>query len=684
MDHYRHPAPLWTDTVARMAESATADAVASEEQHKYSMTLNLSVLDHLGLNLYSNIPAVLSEAVANSWDADAKVVEIVIDRDNHVITITDDGLGMDQQDFNEKFLAVGYPRRQGGKSKTPRLRRHVMGRKGIGKLSLFSIADRIEIQSCKRNARLKRVGEPQGLVLDTKAIRASIDKGEEYHPTPLANDAVTVTEGTVITLTQLKTHATEMTKTALRTRLARRFSIIGKDFAVKIDGEPIGVEDRDYFHKIEYLWTIGEPKQRFDKLAKNAIRIGTIDGTVDKAAGYAVSGWVGTFDEQKSIEDENNAVSILAWGKLVQEDILSDIRAGGLYTKYLMGEIRADFVDLDDRPDIATSDRQSLKETDPRYAALKEYVQKTVLAEIEKSWRDWRKKDGLNKALAHPAIQEWYETLGTGPRRFAERLFGRIGQMAKDDEATRNTLLKHGVLAFERLRYKEELDALDKIEKPADLALIGSFVASVDDLEAAYYHQIVQGRLRVIEQFVHVVDTEIENVIRDLLFDHLWLLHPSWERASTNARVEQSVTKEFKKLDAKLSAEERAGRMDIRYRTAAGKNIIIELKKYDRKVTAGELLDQLTKYRNALEKVLGRFPDEPQDIEIIAVLGQPVRGSTVERVSQSLASINARVVMYDQLIKEAQESYKDYLEANRELSRLSKILDKLDEDSAAA
>src|SRR5664280_1008879 len=97
--------------------------------------------------------------------------------------------------------------------------------------------------------------------------------------------------------------------------------------------------------------------------------------------------------------------------------------------------------------------------------------------------------------------------------------------------------------------------------------------------------------------------------------DSLWLLHPSWERASTNSRIEESVTKEFTKIDAKLSEAERRGRIDIRYRTAAGKNIIIELKKYDRSVALGELLDQLQKYRNALEKVLKKFPDEPQDIE---------------------------------------------------------------------
>ena len=39
--------------------------------NKFKLTLDYNVINHLGINLYSNIPAVISEAVANAWDADA-------------------------------------------------------------------------------------------------------------------------------------------------------------------------------------------------------------------------------------------------------------------------------------------------------------------------------------------------------------------------------------------------------------------------------------------------------------------------------------------------------------------------------------------------------------------------------------------------------------------------------------
>ena len=108
---------------------------------KYKMTVDLNVLEHLGINLYSNIAAVLTEAVANAWDADAKEVDITIDDKKKLIVIEDNGTGMTIADMNEKYLRVGYRRRDdGGADITPKFHRPVMGRKGLGKLSLFSIA----------------------------------------------------------------------------------------------------------------------------------------------------------------------------------------------------------------------------------------------------------------------------------------------------------------------------------------------------------------------------------------------------------------------------------------------------------------------------------------------------------------------------------------------------------------
>ena len=117
----------------------------TEELHPYRMTVDLNVLDHLADGLYSSVAAVLTEAVANAWDADATTVEIIVDIGRDRISIVDNGIGMDEEAINERYLRVGYRRRQEGET-TPS-GRLVMGRKGIGKLSLLSIADVIEVRS---------------------------------------------------------------------------------------------------------------------------------------------------------------------------------------------------------------------------------------------------------------------------------------------------------------------------------------------------------------------------------------------------------------------------------------------------------------------------------------------------------------------------------------------------------
>ncbi|MYH88622.1 MAG: ATP-binding protein, partial [Acidimicrobiaceae bacterium] len=78
-----------------------------DQEHRYEMGISLRVLDHLGLNLYSNTPAVISEAIANAWDADATQVEVTLDPKENSITVADNGHGMDLHDVNNRYLLVG-------------------------------------------------------------------------------------------------------------------------------------------------------------------------------------------------------------------------------------------------------------------------------------------------------------------------------------------------------------------------------------------------------------------------------------------------------------------------------------------------------------------------------------------------------------------------------------------------
>lgn len=241
-----------------------------ENNKKYRLVITLNALNHLGINLYSNVPAVLSEVVANAWDADAEKVKISIDRNLNEIRIKDTGIGMNLDDINEKYLKVGYRKRDNGETKTPILNRPVMGRKGIGKLSLFSIAETIEVYS-------KKGSSLNAFRMNTKDIQNQISSDSNtkaYYPEEISTEPINFDKGTLLILKGItKRLYQNQTEGALKKRLSRRFSIIGEKykFRVFINGEEIKIEDRDYFHKIEYLWYYGD--ESYKEFAKNAIEI---------------------------------------------------------------------------------------------------------------------------------------------------------------------------------------------------------------------------------------------------------------------------------------------------------------------------------------------------------------------------------------------------------------------------
>lgn len=80
----------------------------------FNFNISLSVLNHLGRNLYRSFITVIGEAISNSWDADANNVYIEINRDNNTMSVVDDGVGMDDDDFQNKFLKIGYSKRKDG------------------------------------------------------------------------------------------------------------------------------------------------------------------------------------------------------------------------------------------------------------------------------------------------------------------------------------------------------------------------------------------------------------------------------------------------------------------------------------------------------------------------------------------------------------------------------------------
>ena len=655
------------------------------------LTIGRNVFEHLGLNLYSNVPAVLSEVVANAWDADARNVTVDINSTESCITIRDDGCGMTRDDVNDRFLFIGYKRRKKEALRTPVLNRLPMGRKGIGKLASFSIADKVTVFAVKD-------GQRTAARLDVIKIRERLQENEReqsiFVEEVLDEWPSDLTEGTCVVLSQVHKRLTALTESGLRQRISRRFSIIGpsNDFNVCVNGVPVTPKDRGYLERLEYLWVYGNHEdivQSCQGLRDGRDPVDRSNGIHEERDGTRITGWIGTVCNPNSLKsgtNENmNNLAVFMRGKLCHEDLINDLGIKEIYANYLVGEIYCDDLDKDDAEDITTSNRQSLKRDDPRFEAIVKLLRKE-LRHISKTWSEWRREDG-SKVLAKevPAIEKWLDSLEGDVKKKATRWIGRLNNIQVDNSRDRLELMKASVLAFENYSRRSQVDLLDSLVDE-DIEPILKVFDNIDSLELSYYGQIVKFRLDVISKMEELIAENVrENEVRDYLYKHLWLLDPTWERARGTEVVEKSIQKFLQEDSSSLSPEERRGRIDIGYRKTVGSHVIVELKRADVRVSVLDLINQIDKYRSAVLKLLKDSTQPDWPLEIIVLLGrQPREFETVEGAETARRLLDAyhmRIVYYNQLLSSARGAYQDYLDKHKEIDRLWQIFAEIDDFS---
>ena len=237
---------------------------------------------------------------------------------------------MNRQELQEKFLTIGYQRRTDSSGDSTTKNRKVMGRKGIGKLSAFSIAKTVHVITRKENDVLLSVK------MEVEQIRKAIKSNVSYYlpevePTT-ENPLVGV--GTVLILSDLKKRVNRSLDQHLSKRIARHFTIFSDQFRVFVNGGKVTLEDRNIYEKLEFALCYGDfDKSKFKHDQEHVVMR---DNAMDSHPDYTVNGWIGlakSSGELQSGSDNLNAISILARGKMALEDILKSYREGGLYTK---------------------------------------------------------------------------------------------------------------------------------------------------------------------------------------------------------------------------------------------------------------------------------------------------------------------------------------------------------------
>lgn len=382
------------------------------------MKFDPRTIKHLGVRLYSTLPPVLAELVANAYDADAEQVHIHLlnDGTNKEIVVSDDGHGMTFQEIDGKFLMIGRDRRYEDQTDVSPGGRKIIGKKGLGKLSFFGIAHEVEIST-------KKAGKHNTFKLRWDEIQA---EEKEYHPTVVINDEDCGDEmGTTVMLREIQRES-DFDAEEVANSLSKMF-IVDEDFGITIqlnDGNTVSVENERKYNDLdkEVEWSIpNDLAEEWECEVK------------DKISGHLIA-------TKKPISPRTNmrGITLFSRKKLVNlPEYFSDSTSSHFFS-YLTGWLEVDYIDELDE-DVISTNRQALNWGHPEMQKLKLCLQKMINS-LERDWR--RKRADLRAEEAAKrtgmTIEEWRSHI---PDEIKEKLDPVIGALLDESEMAPDQLV---------------------------------------------------------------------------------------------------------------------------------------------------------------------------------------------------------------------------------------------------
>lgn len=437
---------------------------------QYQMQIDPSILELLGPSLYTNIYYVLAELIANAYDAQAKNVYIIADKDS--ITVEDDGLGMTYEEVTGHYLAVARESRTTeADTYTKDGRRRKMGRKGIGKLAALSVSENVLVQT--------RSGDDvSGFVL-SRHVRS--DRLLE----PLADDKITFKKidgnGTSVVMIHPE-YRLHKSLPVVKKNIAKIFPAVGPDFRIHIirndEEEVLDSFDTQILAELCSIITLGDSFKSYGnkvldgdakrdkfisqrKAWKEAITLKDKAG-VEHEYTLEIKGWIGTYKTTRGRKAEftdfpDNHISLYANSKLGQFDILPLVGQNRLNEVYVVGQLHIDLFEETELPDMALSNRQGYKSDDKRYVRVADYIRSELLLEIlamRDMWADYQSEERKKQKLAEQAAKEaelrerakrYRESVGATASKAAEECLKQGRPLTKEDVANivENALNKH-------------------------------------------------------------------------------------------------------------------------------------------------------------------------------------------------------------------------------------------------
>ena len=628
----------------------------------YTMRFEVGTIKHLGLQMYSTLPPVIGELVANGWDANATHVEISIpakplDLDESEVTISDNGIGMSDADIRNKYVITGRDRREDeGSDETPEpLKRKVMGRKGIGKFSSFGIAKEIEIESVKD-------GEVSRLIMNYDAmLDNAANQSIEFPALPPTG---TVNSGTKVTLRKFtKFRSRSIPVDNLRRGLARRFSIIGgqNSFEVVINGSPISPQERNLQALLDkdadgnpYIWPYKDVK-------------------IKDSENWTVSGWIGALDRTSpNLDGIDRGIALMARGKLVQEPFVFEAVVGQQYAlSYIIGELHVEFVDAAE--DTIGTNRNALVWDIDANAALKQWG-RTEVNKIAREWARKRSEDNRRMLEQNDLYLEFKQ-------RADETGSTRALKLA--DKLVRQSIDKNPTAPFEELEPIIQM-SLDFLEfdafweiasdlADADLQDTGAILNLFREwqiVEAKEMSRVTEGRISTIEKLQLLIDQDALEVptLHNFLKEFPWAIDPRWTLVDDEVTYSNILRKTFPEHPDLPENERRIDFLCVREGTNL---VVVEIKRPGLRASMKEL-SQIEEEVSFMRDHVSKTTDPEHEYKSVTgylLCGDMVNTYQVRERRKNLARAEIYIRLYSDLLSMAQRVHKEFINRYNELKK---------------
>lgn len=491
--------------------------------------------------MYQSPVAAIAELIANSWDADAKNIDVMLPDTLEAgaeITIKDDGAGMTLDDCQRLYLNVGRNRRLSS-DRTPG-NRPCLGRKGIGKFAGFGIASVIDIDttsavSGERTVFRMELNKLRGDDDDFVSAKRQEIEVLEYHPPDASNRTA---HGTLVRLQSLKLSQRRDPQVFAR-YMARRFLLAQQagDFRVHINGFDLPTSEEPFSVEFEF------PRDYRDGEMPDGLTIRNGWGLEHLPDGNTIE-WRFRFSDKPIDTEEFRGVSIFCGIKVAQGPFFFHL-SGGLGgqhgQQYLSGVVKADYLDRGTN-DIITTERQRINWEDPQAAPLLDWGQQR-LTRLLGIWRDRRaekKITAIEQRLTR--FSDRLDRLISSEAKTVKRALTRIASIPAIDQPQFDELANALLTAWEGGRLRQIIEDVARVDEMDAGVLVGLLVEQ-NILSALHVAEVVRLKLDVISGLRRrIQNRDLENAIRDYISKYPWLISPKWETFKVERQIDLLVS----------------------------------------------------------------------------------------------------------------------------------------------